>query len=86
VTNPFDDPDAAYLVLRNDERQYSLWPAMIDVPAVWAVDHGPSGRQECLDFVSARWTDMRPASLIEAMDSDDPAATTAFRRPDGDVL
>ena len=25
-TNPFEDPDATYLVLVNHEGQYSLWP------------------------------------------------------------
>lgn len=26
--NPFDDPDATFLVLLNDEGQHSLWPVM----------------------------------------------------------
>ena len=25
-TNPFDDEDGSFLVVRNDEGQYSLWP------------------------------------------------------------
>lgn len=52
----------------NDEGQYSLWPEFADVPDGWAVVSGPDGRQECLDYVNANWTDMRPKSLIEAMD------------------
>ena len=31
MTNPFDDEDGTFLVLLNDEEQYSLWPAFIDV-------------------------------------------------------
>ena len=32
VTNPFEDPDASYLVLIKDEGQHSLWPVFPDVP------------------------------------------------------
>lgn len=68
MTNPFEDPDGTYLVLVNDEHQHSLWPAFADVPAGWTVVSGPSPRQDCLDYVETHWTDMRPRSLIEAMD------------------
>jgi MbtH protein len=67
VTNPFEDQDGTYLVLVNDERQHSLWPAAIDVPAGWRVVHGPDARQPCLDYVEVNWTDMRPKSLADAM-------------------
>jgi MbtH protein len=67
VTNPFEDPDANYLVLINDEGQHSLWPVFADVPEGWEVTFGEAGRQECLDFIEESWTDMRPKSLIEAM-------------------
>ena len=67
-TNPFEDPDGTYLVLVNDERQHSLWPEFIDVPAGWTAVHGPDSRQACLDYVERNWTDMRPKSLIDAMD------------------
>lgn len=30
MANPFEDADDTYLVLMNDEGQYSLWPAFID--------------------------------------------------------
>jgi MbtH protein len=35
ATNPFEDPDAEYLVLINDEGQHSLWPVFADVPDGW---------------------------------------------------
>lgn len=69
MTNPFEDPDGTYLVLVNDENQHSLWPSFVDVPAGWTVAHGPDGRQACLDHIETQWTDMRPKSLIEAMDA-----------------
>jgi MbtH protein len=68
VTNPFEDPDANYLVLINDEGQHSLWPVFADVPDGWQVIFGEAGRQECLDFTEENWTDMRPNSLIKAME------------------
>ncbi|MGX4687701.1 MbtH family protein [Streptomyces sp. JNUCC 63] len=68
MSNPFDDADATYLVLVNDEGQHSLWPVFAEVPAGWSTAHGPDGRQACLDFINENWTDMRPKSLVEAMD------------------
>ncbi|GHJ43204.1 protein mbtH [Catellatospora sp. TT07R-123] len=66
-TNPFDDPDGTYLVLVNDEGQYSLWPALAAGPGGWTVVLGPTGRQAALDHIEQHWTDMRPKSLVEAM-------------------
>jgi uncharacterized protein YbdZ (MbtH family) len=66
MTNPFEDENATYVVLVNDENQHSLWPASIDVPAGWTVVHGEQTRQSCLEYIEANWTDMRPASLIAA--------------------
>jgi|HubBroStandDraft_6_1064221.scaffolds.fasta_scaffold2622081_2 hypothetical protein len=31
---------------------------------------GEAGRQECLDYIEENWTDMRPKSLIKAMEED----------------
>lgn len=67
TTNPFDDPDGRYLVLMNEEEQYSLWPSFADVPAGWNVALAETDRQAALDYVEEHWTDMRPKSLIEAM-------------------
>jgi MbtH protein len=69
MTNPFDDPDGRFLVLRNDENQHSLWPVFADVPAGWTVVVTETTRQACLDYVEANWTDLRPASLARAQDS-----------------
>ncbi|MFI1993517.1 MbtH family protein [Actinoplanes sp. NPDC020271] len=69
TTNPFEDEDGRYLVLVNDERQHSLWPAFADVPAGWTVAFGEESRAACLDYVEKNWTDMRPASLVAQMDA-----------------
>jgi MbtH protein len=65
--NPFESADGTYLVLTNDEGQYSLWPAFIDVPKGWLVVHEADSRQACLDDINEHWTDTRPRSLIEKM-------------------
>ncbi|GAA2347985.1 MbtH family protein [Streptomyces cuspidosporus] len=67
MTNPFEDPDGKYLVLVNDEGQHSLWPAFVEVPAGWVPVHGKDSRQACLDYINEHWTDMRPRSLVDAM-------------------
>ncbi|MEU9892283.1 MbtH family protein [Streptomyces phaeochromogenes] len=70
MTNPFEDEDANYLVLRNEEGQFSLWPTFVDVPDGWELVFGEAARQTCLDFIEKTWTDMRPKSLIDAMNAD----------------
>lgn len=67
MTNPFDDESTAYLVLVNDEGQHSLWPAAKNVPAGWETAHGPASRQDCLDYVNEHWVDLRPRSLVAAI-------------------
>lgn len=67
MTNPFDNEDGTFLVLVNDERQHSLWPAFAEVPAGWEVVVPETDRQSCLDYIEKNWTDMRPASLADAV-------------------
>ena len=66
--NPFEDPDAMHRVLVNDEGQHSLWPGFLEVPDGWNVVFGEASRQDCLDYIEKSWTDMRPKSLIAAME------------------
>lgn len=68
MTNPFDNTDGVFRVLVNDENQHSLWPDFAPVPDGWRSVHGPAGHDDCLAYVEENWRDMRPASLIRAMD------------------
>ena len=68
MTNPFEDPDAVYLALINQEGQHSLWPASVEVPDGWTVVHPDASREDCLDYIEKHWTDMRPQSLIDLID------------------
>lgn len=49
--------------MRNDEEQYSIWPAGDPTPPGWHASGFRGARQECLDHIDLVWTDMRPASL-----------------------
>jgi MbtH protein len=71
MTNPFDDETGRFVVLVNDEGQYSLWPVFADVPDGWSVVYGEADRAACLEYIEQSWTDMRPKSLAEAMAADE---------------
>ncbi|GAA3399575.1 MbtH family protein [Paenibacillus hodogayensis] len=66
MNNPFEQADGVYQVLINEEGQYSLWPAFVDVPSGWQVVYERQSRHACLDYIGAQWTDMRPLSLRQA--------------------
>lgn len=66
-TNPFDEPEGRFLVLVNDEGQYSLWPSFAEVPAGWRVELAETERESALTHIELNWTDMRPKSLVREM-------------------
>jgi len=55
------------VVVRNDEEQYSVWPAGRDVPAGWHPAGFEGPRADCLTHIDEVWTDMRPLSLRRAL-------------------
>lgn len=68
MSNDRED-DARFIVLINDEEQYSIWPDAKAVPAGWR-QVGPTGsKSEVLRYVDEVWTDMRPLSLRRRMDA-----------------
>jgi MbtH protein len=70
MANPFDDENGEFIVLVNEELQYSLWPTFREIPAGWK-SVGPRGkRSECLDYIEQNWTDMRPRSLVDKMNEE----------------
>ncbi|MFD6819840.1 MbtH family protein [Streptomyces sp. NPDC060085] len=69
MTNPFDDTEGKFLVLMNEEEQYSLWPSFIEVPEGWRTVLDETDRNTCVEFIEKTWTDLRPKSLRDAMDA-----------------
>lgn len=59
MTNPFDDADARFLVLRNGSGEHSSWPEFAEVPAGWATVLPATSRALCLDYVEREWVDLR---------------------------
>jgi MbtH protein len=57
-----------YVVVRNEEEQYSIWPAGREIPAGWTGCGVTGPKQLCLDHIETVWTDMRPRSLRERME------------------
>ncbi len=56
-----------FTVVRNDEDQYSIWPAGRDLPPGWLSVGVTGSREECLAHIDTVWTDMRPRTLRERM-------------------
>ncbi|WP_405725238.1 MbtH family NRPS accessory protein [Streptomyces sp. NBC_01537] len=55
-------PPRQYAVVVNNERQHSIWPAEQEVPLGWATVGRPGDEAECLAYIEAHWTDLRPLS------------------------
>ncbi|MFD0785559.1 MbtH family protein [Micromonospora azadirachtae] len=54
-----------FLVVRNDEEQYSIWSSERELPAGWHEAGFTGSREECLAHIDGVWTDMRPRSVRE---------------------
>jgi MbtH protein len=69
MPNPFEDDNAEYIILVNEEQQYSLWPEFRSIPKGWTRVGTSGKRKECLGWIEKNWTDMRPKSLAIRMDA-----------------
>ncbi|MDH6626447.1 MbtH protein [Streptomyces sp. LBL] len=61
-----DGDTQSYVVVLNDEEQYSIWPADRDLPLGWRSGDVSGSKTECLTHIGEVWTDMRPLSLRRA--------------------
>lgn len=62
-----EEDDRAYVVVVNDEDQYSIWFADRELPAGWNSDGFSGTKAACLEHVEEVWTDMRPRSVRERL-------------------
>ena len=58
-----------FIALIKEEEQYSIWPAKKEIPAGWKALEVSGSKAEVSAYIDQHWTDMRPASLRRAMDS-----------------
>ena len=56
-----------YVVVLNDEEQYSIWWENREIPAGWRAEGTRGTKEECLAHIREVWTDMRPLSLRKRM-------------------
>ena len=67
MTRPYEDDGIEYVVVVNDEAQYSIWPTFKPVPQGWREEGKRGSKPDCLTHIDEVWTDMRPASLQRQM-------------------
>lgn len=56
-----------YLVVINDEEQYSIWPQSKRMPEGWRAIGEAKSKDECLAYIEQTWVDMRPLSVRKSM-------------------
>jgi len=71
------DDDRVYVVVVNDEEQYSIWADDREPPAGWRSVGRKGPKAECLSYIAEVWTDMRPLSLRRQMDGASTEVTAA---------
>lgn len=54
---------ATYIVVANDDGQYSIWPKRKPLPDGWRTVGKEGQRLQCLQHIELVWTDMRPLGL-----------------------
>ncbi|WP_349956564.1 MbtH family NRPS accessory protein [Rhizobium sp. ZPR3] len=62
MKNPFEDEAREFLVLVNDQGQYSLWPNSFSIPSGWKTACGPGSRRSCIEYVNVTWGGLRPGN------------------------
>lgn len=56
-----------FMVVINDEGQYSIWPSGRPIPDGWSSTGVSGSKERCLSHIESVWTDMRPRRLREVL-------------------
>ncbi|MEM7198652.1 MAG: MbtH family protein [Planctomycetota bacterium] len=64
-----DDTTTPMKAVINEEEQYSIWPLDRELPPGWREAGKEGPRDEVLAWIDEVWTDMRPRSLRERLDT-----------------
>ncbi|GAB3482942.1 MbtH family NRPS accessory protein [Amycolatopsis cihanbeyliensis] len=62
MSSPLDGHDADFVVVVNEEQQYSRWSAPVAVPSGWTIAHGSAANDGSPCYARDSRTDMRPVS------------------------
>ena len=74
--NEHQEDNSRYAVVVNHEEQYSIWPTDRELPLGWQEAGKHGSKDECLAYIEAVWTDMRPLSLRKSMEELDSRPKT----------
>jgi MbtH protein len=66
-----DEDHRTYVVVLNQEEQYSIWQEDRPIPHGWRAEGKHGSRTDCLAHIDAVWTDMRPLSVRRALAGDE---------------
>lgn len=61
--------ESTFLVVVNDEEQYSVWTADRELPAGWRAAGFRGSRDRCLAHIETVWTDITPKSVRDRLAS-----------------
>ena len=68
-SNPFDDPQGAFYILRNGQGQFSLWPQQCALPAGWDIVCQPQSQASCQQWLEAHWRTLTPANFTQLQEA-----------------
>ena len=63
-SNPFDDPQGAFYILRNAQGQFSLWPQQCLLPA-----GQPQSQESCQQWLEVHWRTLTPANFTQLQEA-----------------
>ncbi len=74
------EDNRVYIVVVNNEEQYSIWLADKEIPLGWTKTGFKGTKTECLNNIKEVWTDMRPLSLRKK--TEEAARSTEAQPPE----
>jgi MbtH protein len=79
-----DDEDAAraYVVLINEEEQYSLWLSHKAIPDGWKTTGVSGTKAECVEYVDNVWKDITPLSVRQRLAKESEVVDRTWRPDD----
>lgn len=68
-SNPFDDPQGVFYILRNAQGQFSLWPQQCALSAGWDIVCQPQSQESCQQWLEAHWRTLTPANFTQLQEA-----------------